>query len=433
MKGGMNNMPTVRSCEIVSRLKNDEGEVIFDLEKLPQILKEKDNILREYAYIIHNMDIYTEADESKNPEHKAGTLKPEHIHLLLRFERSQPQNTKYICKWFNIPENFVSKIHGKFEDAILYLIHLNAPDKFPYDISDITANFNVDTIIENAESKSKFQEIIMRILNGEIREYNKTLEIDNMLLVEPSTSRMIENAFKVRAEYLQATQTTRNTTCIYICGSAGVGKTTLAKKIADSKNLDYFVSSGSNDIMDGYCQQPCLILDDMRASSLGLSDLLKLLDPFTATSVKSRYKNKYLNCELIIITSVLPIEEFYHNVFEHENEPINQLKRRCKVYINVSADLINIRFWDDLNMRYSKPTIYINDLLLQFEMEKLSDTRSNKEKIEELLPFLAGKEVTLENDKATEKSEQITTADSSNSYPVLSDEDFQRLFKEQLD
>lgn len=45
-------MPTVRSCEIVSRLKNDEGEVIFDLEKLPQILKEKDNILREYAYII---------------------------------------------------------------------------------------------------------------------------------------------------------------------------------------------------------------------------------------------------------------------------------------------------------------------------------------------------------------------------------------------
>ena len=432
----MRTLPSVRSCEIVSRLYNDEGEVLFDMEKLSDVLKAKSHIIKEYAFIIHDKDVYTEADERKNPDHKEGEFKPAHIHLLLRFERKQPQNTKFICKWFEVPENFVSKINSTFEDAVLYLAHINAPDKAQYDVEEITANFDIQSVIDNVENKSKLQEIISRILDGEIREYNKTIEIESMLLVYPDTARLIDNAFKVRAEYLQATHTTRNTTCIYICGSAGVGKTTLAKKIADSKNLDYFVSSGSNDIMDGYCQQPCLILDDIRPSCLGLSDLLKLLDPYTASSIKSRYKNKYLNCELIIITSVLPIEEFYHNVFEHENEPINQLKRRCKVYINVSADLINIRFWDDLNMRYSKPTTYINDLLLQFEMEKLSDTRSNKEKIEEFLPFLAGKEVTLENDKATEKSEkseQRTIADNSNSYPVLSDEDFQRMLKEQLD
>lgn len=417
---------TVRSCEIVSRLKNNSGEILFDVEKLPEILADKSNCIKEYAYIIHNKDLYTEADESRNSEHKAGTLKPEHIHLIMRFERNQPQQFSSISKWFNIQDNFVSKIHGTFEDAILYLSHINAPDKAQYSIEDITANFNVETIINNIENKSKFQDIIKRILNGEIREYNKTLEIDNMLLVEPSTSRMIENAFKVRAEHLQATQTTRNTTCIYICGMAGAGKTTLAKKIADSKNLDYFVSSGSNDIMDGYCQQPCLILDDIRPSCLGLSDLLKLLDPFTATSVKSRYKNKYLNCELIIITSVLPLEEFYHNVFESENEPINQLKRRCKVYINMSADLINIRVWDDIHMCYSKPTTYINDILLQFEMEKLSDTRSTKERVEELIPFLAGKEVTHLKPPTAESNKKSNHSE----FKEISDKEFERLMTE---
>lgn len=131
-------------------------------------------------------------------------------------------------------------------------------------------------------------------------------------------------------------------------------KNNTGKKIADTHNMDYFVSSGSNDVLDGYCQQPCIILDDIRPSALGLSDLLKLTDPHTPCSVKSRYKNKYVNCELIILTSVLKIDEFYHNVFEHENEPINQLKRRCKFYIRMDSDFIRIRQWDNLAMRYGK-------------------------------------------------------------------------------
>ena len=80
--------------------------------------------------------------------------------------------------------------------------------------------------------------------------------------------------------------------CIYITGSSGSGKTTLARKIAESHGLAYFISSGSNDIMDGYGQEPCLIVDDIRPSVLGLSDLLKMLDPHTACSVGSRYKTK---------------------------------------------------------------------------------------------------------------------------------------------
>jgi len=417
-------LPSVRACEIVSRLNNDDGEVLFDMDKLSEILEAKSHVINNYAYIIHDKDLYTKADESRNPKHKAGEFKPAHIHLVLKFERSQPQKTKYICKWFNLAENFVSKINGSFEDAVLYLAHINAPDKAQYDIKNITANFDVQSVIANADSKDKLSSIVDRILSGEIREYNKTTEIDTKLLVYPDSLRVIENAFKVRAEYLQNTQSERKTTCIYICGQAGAGKTTLAKKIADSHDMDYYISSGSNDILDGYCQQPCLILDDIRPSALGLSDLLKLLDPHTACSIKSRYKNKYVNCSLIILTSVLKIDEFYHNVFEHEDEPINQLKRRCKFYIKMDYDFIKIREWNDFSMEYGKERVYINDILLPFLLNNNSIDNNNT--IEDVFPFLSGNEL----EPNSKSKEFVKEGDSTNDKynQIVSDEEFERTF-----
>lgn len=419
-------MPNVRSCEIVSRLLDDEGQVLFDIDKLPEVLEAKSHVIKDYAYIIHDKDLYTTVDESRNPEHKAGRFKPAHIHLLLRFERSQPQSTRYIAKWFNLGENFVSKINGTFDDAILYLAHLNAPDKAQYDVKDITANFDIQEAVDNANSKDKLGDIIDRILSGEIREYNKTTKIDTRLLVYPypDSLRLIENAFKVRAEYLLSTQSERNTTCIYICGQAGAGKTTLAKKIADTHNMDYFVSSGSNDVLDGYCQQPCIILDDIRPSALGLSDLLKLTDPHTPCSVKSRYKNKYVNCELIILTSVLKIDEFYHNVFEHEDEPINQLKRRCKFYIKMDYDFIKIREWNDFSMEYGKERVYINDILLPFLLNNNSIDNNNT--IEDVFPFLSGNEL----EPNSKSKEFVKEGDSTNDKynQIVSDEEFERSF-----
>lgn len=394
------------------------------MDKLSEILKTKSHVINNYAYIIHDKDLYTKADESRNPKHKAGEFKPAHIHLVLKFERSQPQKTKYICKWFNLAENFVSKINGSFEDAVLYLAHINAPDKAQYDVKNITANFDVQSVIANADSKDKLSSIVDRILSGEIREYNKTTEIDTKLLVYPDSLRVIENAFKVRAEYLQNTQSERKTTCIYICGQAGAGKTTLAKKIADTHNMDYFVSSGSNDVLDGYCQQPCLILDDIRPSALGLSDLLKLLDPHTACSIKSRYKNKYVNCSLIILTSVLKIDEFYHNVFEHEDEPINQLKRRCKFYIKMDYDFIKIREWNDFSMEYGKERVYINDILLPFLLNNNSIDNNNT--IEDVFPFLSGNEL----EPNSKSKEFVKEGDSTNDKynQIVSDEEFERTF-----
>ena len=380
-------MPNVKRCEIVSNLYDIDGNTLFDLDNMQLIIASK-KCIKDWSYIIHDKDTYTEADERKNPEHKAGMLKAPHIHLLLRFADNQPQNTQFIAKWFKVAENFVNKIKGKWEDAVLYQTHRNASDKYQYDIENVNCNFDYVAICEESEGNKKnpLQEALERILSGEIREYNKTIEIDNLLLVQ--CSRQISEAFKIRQEHLQATMQERNMDCIFITGPAGVGKSTLAKRIAQSKGLTYYMSSSSNDILNFYEQQPCIILDDMRPSVLGLSDLLKLLDNFNATSVKSRYKNKYVNADLIIITTVLNIDDFYANVFSEQQEPVNQLKRRCGTYIRMDRENILVSEWDNKTMHYTPEISYKNTLLQEYTPEKKKTTEDVKKHVSELMPFL---------------------------------------------
>lgn len=381
-------MKTIRRCEIVTNL-NDGDNILFDLENMKEVIRTKDCI-KDYSYIIHDNDRYTEDDEEKNPNHKCGNLKSAHVHLLLRFEPDQPQQLEYVAKWFGIAPNFICRIKGRWEDACLYQIHKNAPDKYQYDIDDVECNFNYQQIVEKAEKKKSINSILERILSGEIREYNKTLEIDNMMLI--TNAKLINEAFKVRSERLQATCKDRNMDCIFIAGGSGIGKTTFAKEIARKKGLDFYVSSGSNDILDSYRNEPCIILDDIRPSCLGLSDLLKMLDNHTASSVKSRYRNKFLDCDLIILTSILDIDTFYKNVFAENDEPIIQLKRRCKTYIRMDKDTIYISIWDDTKQSYSRPLVYKNNILEKFIPLKEDNSVNISDRITNLIPFLEPKE-----------------------------------------
>lgn len=377
---------SIRACELVTRLDDDEGKSIINVPGILTIIESKKNCIRNYALIIHDKDSYSVEDESRDPKHKAGTLKPAHIHLLLRFKTNQPQRIHSVATWFKLSDSFVSKIFGRWHDAVLYLTHQNAPRKYQYSIDEVISNFDIEEVVNKAKERYDLEGILEKILDGSIREYNKASIINHQMLIYHT--REINEAFKVRAEYLQETRQWRNTEVIFITGPSGCGKTTFAKKIATERKMDYYVSSGSNDVMDGYAQQPCLILDDIRPSCLGLSDLLKLLDNHTASLVKSRYKNKYLNCDLIILTSVLDIESFYSNVFEKENEPITQLKRRCGTYVQMEPDIIRVSRWDSAQMRYSKPHIFKNDILSQFVAKQPKTAEQVQQEIAGLMPFL---------------------------------------------
>lgn len=405
---------SVRHCEIETRLCDDEGNPFITIEQLEEVIKNKSNCIKYYAFILHDKDAYSD-EEAEKMGVPPGTLKPPHIHCLLKFIKNQTQHMEDIAKWFSLQKSCIQKI-GRWSSACAYLIHANALGKFQYSLEEVTANFDIATEIEKAINLERdVEEIIEAILDGSIREYNKAAEIDGLTLIR--YARDIREAFKVRQEYLLATEQERNTECVFITGPSGCGKTTLAKKIAREKGLDFYISSGSNDILDGYAQQPCLIFDDIRPSCLGLSDFLKLLDPNTACSVKSRYKNKYVNCELIILTSVLSLDTFYKNVFENETEPITQLKRRCQTYIQMDALAMLVSVWDKSRMRYSTPVVYKNDILAQYVSDEPLSREDIKQVAANLLPFL-----TPEEDIVLPPPAETVSEDGTNE--MVSDEEF---------
>lgn len=170
--------------------------------------------------------------------------------------------------------------------------------------------------------------------------------------------------------------------CYFITGKSGTGKTTYAKQLAKEMGYSVYISSGSNDVLDSYQGQDCIILDDLRPSCMGLSDLLKMLDNNTSSTVKSRYKNKVLECKLIIITTTLDIDTFFSNVFKDQEESCVQLKRRCGYHLTVTMEDIFIKKWLKGANEYSKAVRIPNpnrDLLCEFlEEESLIEDISDK-------------------------------------------------------
>ena len=296
----------------------------FDMQSLPGLLTGLSG-LRHYAYIVHDQD------EGKK----------EHCHIMLRMNTGH--NSDNVAKWFNASPAQVERCKGRWADMLAYLTHGNASEKFQYEPEKVQSNFDWKTESEKSGNNGqRLSEIWEGIVSGQIRQYNitKHLKIDEYSRYK----RQIKDAFEYRLKTLKTGD--REMQTYYIWGDSGAGKTTFAKTIAVQLGYELYVSSGSNDVLDGYEGQECLILDDMRPSTLGLQDLLKLLDPHTGSSVKSRYYNKVLECKLIIITTTLPIDTFFKNVFTEETESLVQLQRRCTTKIHLTKETMKTYEYD---------------------------------------------------------------------------------------
>lgn len=320
--------------------------------------------IQDYCYILHDKDVLED-----------GTPKKAHWHIYLRLKDST--DSKYIAKAFEVEEQYINKVKGKWVDVLLYSTHKNRPEKHQYDDNEVTSNFDFAKVRDAEEKKkisnNRLSEIIELIDNGTIREYNYF----NYITMSEYTKykRQIDMAFKYRLDRMKGDKT-RMLNCIFITGTSGCGKTTYAKMLAEEKKMSYYISSGSNDVLDDYAGEDCLILDDLRPSCMGLSDLLKMLDNNTASSVKSRFKNKVLECKMIIITTVLPIENFFKNVFTEEPESAIQLYRRCQMYIHMDNKDMKVFLWNHKNSMYVMYGQYPNPV------EFVSRERTEEEEIQ---------------------------------------------------
>lgn len=115
------------------------------VEVLSKITKSYD-----YAGITHDRDTWTAEDEKKNPEHKQGELKKEHIHIVLRTPNAT-WNTA-ICKELGLEEKFCEQVKN-IDRALQYLIHYNEPDKTQYQVDDVYGGLRTKL----AESISKVE------------------------------------------------------------------------------------------------------------------------------------------------------------------------------------------------------------------------------------------------------------------------------------
>lgn len=363
-----------RICELV--ISADR----INMGTINKVLEKKEKAIQNYAYILHDKDIYLNDKEAKENNKSIGDYKNPHWHIMLRFHK--PYHFKHICQWFNVEENFVSRIKGRFSDALMYLTHNNRKDKHQYKDHEVISNFDwkseaqQDIFLRKYKIDARLQDILLKIQSGEIKEYNITNHLS--ILENNIYSAAIEKAFKYRANTLKGMD--RKMDCIFITGMSGSGKTTLAKKIAKENNYNTYISSGSNDVLDDYQGQECIILDDLRSNCLGLSDLLKMLDNNTASSVKSRYKNKVLECKLIIITTIKDIDTFFEDIFnkKEEYESVIQLKRRCQLHISLDSKNITYQVWNPKENKYEKGIKQPNKLLNAFQIKALS----KKEQIE---------------------------------------------------
>lgn len=123
----------LRSCEVVTYTSH------YHIEN---VLQRWSNYIKEYAWIYHDRDTYTQEDvedfKSSNPSvdcpFNEGDLKVPHKHILLVFWQTMRSST--ILNWFADPycgqNSRINRIQGSLADAYAYLDHRNRPDKFQY-------------------------------------------------------------------------------------------------------------------------------------------------------------------------------------------------------------------------------------------------------------------------------------------------------------
>ena len=294
-----------------------ESRVEYFSEPIGDVVR-RYRTIKKYAYILHDKDPDTAP----------------HYHIYLNFGKSGV-DSKLVAEWFGLQESQVNRIQGRATDMLLYLTHGNPSQKhkYQYSPSEVVANFDFEEEIRKSKILGDFKTY----------SYAQQLEyIDTLPVAEKTTAfNKLKKLWELRCEVLMLNPE-RDIQVMFLCGKTGCGKTYYAKKFAKSQGYDVYVSSSSNDPLQDYRGQKCIILDDVRDNTFEFQDYLKLTDNNTASSVKSKYYNKVLMCNLIIITSSVPLGFWYRDRMYSSREDLKQLYRRFSCYVELTANEVRV-------------------------------------------------------------------------------------------
>lgn len=334
-----------------------------------------------------------------------------HYHLGIHTDSDNTYDT--IAKWFGLKSNNVQAIKSRFDSTYaLYIAHYNQDGKSPIDTKLIENNFNFDynRLITNVQNKASDEKILNQLANGEITEYylysNQSEDWCRKHL------KQINDALIVRSKKFMVSNKERNMEVVYISGEARCGKSYLAKKLAMQSALSLYVSSNGEHPFDDYMGQDAVLLDDIRGSNFRFSELLKILDNHMSSKVSARYHNVDLNCKVMYLTSVMPIEEFYKDLLESKREASEQLKGRIGMYCYVTKDNVTISVYDNITNTY-KPISKIPNPILSDETIQLMDTDKRKNLAIEMFRGIADLTTFMADNLEAESSSFVNCPDNS--------------------
>ena len=356
---------------------------------ISEIAKEK--TIDWFCLVAHNRDILDE---------ETGTLKPYHIHFIIRFENARTINSILnSLSQIKISERNISATQS-VASSLLYLTHTTPQaikeKKIRYEISELSI-FAENHFLNQLEKElwyrnkisgsvgqisKKFDEtpliidIYKEIQQGFIPTDNNLL---NLIKYYHSLYQLSEEEILVfirknrkqfqldRESYIQDYIRTKKTQrkahkLIYINGLGGIGKSLLAQHISEKlfnksyQNQDkqdlLFESSSSgknSDLLNQYELQPLSIFDDLNINSFSNTQhFLKLFEKNSVPLIQSRYNNKYFFSDYSLITKSESAESFINSIYRLNgvHSEINlkqQILRRFSLIIEIETDKIVLK------------------------------------------------------------------------------------------
>lgn len=313
--------------------------------------------VKKYALIVHDKDV----DEK-------GNLVESHVHLMLSFRNARSCNN--VAHLLGDQGQYMEAWKGEANNGYAYLVHATkqAKDKYQYSSNEVIANFdyaadlNAITVeVSNAKRSSKAGGMLNTLLDALYIGGITKKELEERLTGSQiaKARRQIEDVWAKRLEKSalqwreEMKRNHRQVKVVWIYGEAGTGKSSLAKEYAKRNNQDFYMSGSSRDVFQNYSGEHVLVLDEFRPTVLPYHDLLRITDPFSndaSVMLPSRYNDKALACELIIITSPFNPIDFYREIFGNGHgtsyrktniDSFEQLNRRISLVIEMNQYWIN--------------------------------------------------------------------------------------------
>lgn len=320
--------------QVEVKLYSEDG---WTVPRIQDVLKVRTSV-KEYAMILHDKDVGKDGKPIKD-----------HYHIYLNFGRTNWQ-FKDVAKWFGIADNHVVRVRSNKAFVLIYFTHQEEQEKHQYPVDDIVANFDVKEFLRQQKQSATLDDLLRRCANGEITRLNYTQYIDPVTFAKHQ--REFENAWKYRDAALAAKNDLHNRErlVLWFYGDTAVGKSLLCKLIAGRQQLPIYFTSTGTDPFGEYRGEKIVVLDDLRPEKpFTFDSLLKIIDPYNVCAVQSRYHNKYLDCEQIIVTSPMPPDQYATQSYLQGEDAAQLYRRLSEVWAVTKSDICISKY--DLGLR----------------------------------------------------------------------------------